>query len=173
MPAVAQTSSPSTLPAASAPTPPATLQECAAIGAPSDRLACYDRLAGRALPTPPPGEVPIATSQMAPKGVLLAAANELSPSTSLLSQYWELDAADKRGTFNLLGYRANYVAPLHKTSRINRAPQSPTQTPVLQPNYRTTEAKFQISLRTKVLQNVLDSGGDLWVAFTQQAMWQI
>ncbi len=159
LPAVAQT--------------PPTLQECAAIGAPSDRLACYDRLAGRALPTPPPAEVPFATSQMAPKGVAIAAANELSPDTSLLSQYWELDAADKRGTFNLLGYRANYVAPVHKTSRINRAPQSPTQTPVQQPNYRSVEAKFQISLRTKVLQNVFDSGGDLWVAFTQQAMWQI
>lgn len=165
------------LPAALAQSPPSTpastLQECAAIGAPADRLACYDRLAGRALPTPPPAEVPIATSQLAPKGVPVAAANELSTATSLLSQYWELDAADKRGTFNLLGYKANYVAPVHKTSRINRAPASPTQTAVNQPNYRSIEAKFQMSLRTKVLQDTFNTGGDVWVAFTQQAMWQI
>ncbi|MBC7992236.1 MAG: phospholipase A, partial [Rhizobacter sp.] len=95
------------------------------------------------------------------------------PDPSLLSKYWELDAKDKRGTFNLLGYRANYIAPLHATNRINRAPSSPTQAVVNQPNYRSVEAKFQISLRTKVLQDVLDSGGDVWLAFTQQAMWQI
>ncbi|MEO8155209.1 MAG: phospholipase A [Rhizobacter sp.] len=153
--------------------PPSPLQECAAIGAPADRLACYDRLAGRALPTPPPAEVPIATSQLAPTGVVITSANELRPDTSPLSQYWELDDGDKRGTFNLTGFHANYLLPFHKTSRINRAPQSPTQTPVTQPNYRSVEAKFQISLRTKLLQDTLLPGGDLWVAFTEQAMWQI
>lgn len=149
------------------------MQECAAIGAAADRLACYDKLAGRALPAPPPAEVPIATTQMAPQGAPTAPAHEVKPEASPLSQYWELDASDKRGTFNLLGYRANYVMPLHKTNRINRAPQSPTQAAVNQPNYRDVEAKFQISLRTKAVQDVLGTGGDLWLAFTQQAMWQI
>ncbi len=153
--------------------PTGTLQECAAIGAAADRLACYDRLAGRALPTPPPAEVPIGTSQVAPTGVPIAAGNELKPETSLLSQFWELEDGDKRGTFNLLGYRANYVMPLHHTSRINRSPQSPTQAVVEQPNYRRVEAKFQISLRTKLFQDFLIDGADLWGAYTQQAMWQI
>ena len=154
------------------PTPEA-LQSCAAIGAASDRLACYDKLAGRAPPAPPPAEVPIATTQMAPQGAPTAPAQEVAPEASPLSQYWELEASDKRGTFNLLGYRPNYVMPLHKTSRINRTPQSPTQAVVNQPNYRDVEAKFQISLRAKVMQDVLGTGGDLWLAFTQQAMWQI
>jgi phospholipase A1/A2 len=173
--APARAQAPAAAPAASAASGPsaAAMQDCAAIGAPADRLACYDKLAGRALPSPPPAEVPIATSQMAPKNGVIAAANEGSPDTSLLSQYWELDAADKRGTFNLLGYRANYVAPVHLTNRINRAATSPTQATVLQPNYRNVEAKFQISLRTKVFQDVGLHGADLWVAFTQQAMWQI
>ncbi|GAB4566793.1 MAG: phospholipase A [Rhizobacter sp.] len=150
-----------------------TLQECAAIGAAADRLACYDRLAGRALPTPAPGDTPASTTQLAPAFAPAAAANGSEPDASLLSKYWELDARDKRGTFNLLGYRANYIAPLHATNRINRAPSSPTQVVVNQPNYRRVEAKFQISLRTKVLQDVFDTGGDVWLAFTQQAMWQI
>lgn len=150
-----------------------TLQECAAIGAAADRLVCYDRLTGRALPAPMPGEAPVPTSQLAPKGAVAAPGNDNGGDASLLSSYWELDAKDKRGTFNLLGYRANYVMPLHQTSGINRAPQSPTQAVVSQPNYRNIEAKFQMSLRTKVLQDVLLPGGDVWVAFTQQAMWQI
>ncbi|MFG5410054.1 phospholipase A [Piscinibacter sakaiensis] len=92
---------------------------------------------------------------------------------SLLSKYWELDAADQRGTFNFVGYRPSYVLPIHVTSRINRQPQSPTQAAVLLPDYRPLEAKFQISLRTKVVQDAGLPGGDLWLAFTQQAMWQI
>lgn len=150
-----------------------TLHDCAAIGAAADRLACYDKLAGRAPPAPPPAEVPIATTQMAPAGAVTAPATELRPEASVLSRYWELDDSDKRGTFNLVGYRANYVMPWHQTSRINRAPQSPTQAAVPQPNFRTVEAKFQMSLRTKVLQDFGLNGADLWLAFTQQAMWQI
>ena len=41
------------------------------------------------------------------------------------------------------------------------------------PAYRHEEAKFEFSLRTKVIQDVPLLGGDFWVAFTQQAMWQI
>ncbi|WP_310738677.1 phospholipase A [Piscinibacter sp. HJYY11] len=170
----AQVATPAAPAASAAQEPSPGLQECAAIGAPSDRLACYDKLAGRKPPSPPPADVPIATTQMAPQGAATAPAQEAKPEASPLSQYWELDATDKRGTFNLLGYRANYVMPLHKTNRINRAPQSPTQTAVNQPNYRDVEAKFQISLRTKAIQDVFGRGsGDLWLAFTQQAMWQI
>ena len=54
------------LPAWAQAEPLPTLQECAAIGAAADRLACYDRLAGRALPTPAPGETPASTTQLAP-----------------------------------------------------------------------------------------------------------
>lgn len=170
----ATTDAPPTVPSvAPAAALPEAMQECAAIGAAADRLACYDKLAGRALPAPPPADVPIATTQMAPQGAVIAPAQEVQVDASPLSQYWELDAHNKRGTFNLLGYRPNYVMPLHRTNRINRAPQSPTQVPVNQPNYREIEAKFQISLRAKAFQNVLGSGGDLWLAFTQQAMWQI
>lgn len=159
------------------PAPPLTLEHCATIGTPADRLACYDKLAGRApavagdavQPAPPAPS----TSALTPKE---AAARDPLPQGaqgSLLSKYWELDAADKRGIFNFVGYRPNYVLPLHVTDQINRAPQSPTQAAVLQPDYRHEEAKFQLSLRTKLVQGLLLPDADLWVAFTQQAMWQI
>jgi phospholipase A1/A2 len=157
------------------------LQDCAQIGAAADRLACYDKLAGRApAPLPPggtqataPNGAPVATSRLAPKDAPVMTAAAPSGPASLMSKYWELDPADKRGVFNFTGYRPNFVLPLHVTSRINRAPTSPTQDTVAQPNYRNIEAKFQLSLRTKVLQDVGFEGGDLWLGFTQQALWQI
>ena len=160
-----------------------TLDHCAAIGAPSDRLACYDKLAGRApAPTESAAE-PAApgaraatlptTSLIAPKDAPLPDTANPQPAASLLSKYWELEPSDKRGIFNFVGYRPNYVMPIHFTSRINRSPQSPTQATVPLPDYRREEAKFQLSLRTKLVQDVPLIGGDFWVAFTQNAFWQI
>ncbi len=157
------------------------LEPCTVIGAPADRLACYDKAMGRApAPTAPPayaenpaGGAPQSSSLLAPKDAAVTVAAEKHETPSLLSRYWELEPEDKRGVFNFVGYKANYVLPLHLTSRINRSPQSPSQDTVELPNYKREEAKFQLSLRTKLAQDVLLPGGDLWAAFTQQAMWQI
>lgn len=161
------------------PVEPPSLERCAAIGPAADRLTCYDQLAGRAPSAPvsaaaEPGPA-ATTSLLAPKDAPAAAASpqERRPSTSLLSTYWELDPQDKRGTFNLTGYRPTYVMPFHLTSRINRAPQSPTQAAVQLPDYKHAETKFQLSLRTKVLQDIGFENADVWVAFTQQSLWQI
>lgn len=169
--------------------PPDTgaLEKCAKIGAPADRLACYDKAMDRApAPTAPPAytenpvggapapaPMPASSSLLAPKDAAVSVAKESNEPPSLLSKYWELAPEDKRGVFNFVGYKANYVLPLHMTSRINRSPQSPNQAVVELPNYKREEAKFQFSVRTKLAQDVLLPGGDLWAAFTQQAMWQI
>jgi phospholipase A1 len=165
--------------------PPQTpaLEQCAAIGSPADRLACYDKAMGRAsAPTVPPAyaenpnggaPAPASSSLLAPKGAATTVAAERDETPSLMSKFWELDADDKRGVFNFVGYKANYVLPFHMTSRINRAPQSPSQSAVELPNYRREEAKFQLSLRTKLVQDLLLPGADLWGAYTQQAFWQI
>jgi phospholipase A1/A2 len=165
------------------PDKPLTLEHCAAMGAASDRLICYDKLAGRAVASPDPVAhqpapgaltAPPVTSKLAPKDAPpVDPAATAEPPTGLLSKYWELDTADKRGIFNFVGYQPNYVLPIHFTNRINRAPQSPTQVTVQQPDFRREEAKFQLSLRTKLAQDIGLPGGDIWAAFTQQAMWQI
>ncbi len=168
------------LPALAAAQSGATLEHCAAIGAAPHRLACYDKLAGRA-PAPteataqqaPAGASPPASSRLAATDAAPTDAADPGAGSSLLSKYWELEPADKRGIFNFVGYQPNYVLPLHVTSRINRTPTSPTQTTVLQPDYRPDEAKFQLSLRTKLAQGLLLPGADLWVGFTQQVLWQI
>ena len=127
-----------------------TLEHCAAIGA-----------------------APPTTSKLAPKDAPAATLATPLAQTSLLSKYWELADADRRGILNVVGYRPNYVLPLHVTTRINRTPQSPTQPAVSLPDYRREEAKFQLSLRTKLAQDVPLIGGDVWGTFTQQALWQI
>jgi phospholipase A1 len=161
---------------------PTTLGHCAQIGAPADRLACYDKLAGRAAaPTVPPAQEalpsgtvpPASTSALEQKDAPVAPTTEPTPASSLMSKFWELDSGDKRGIFNFVGYQPNYVLPLHVTNHINRSPHSPTEVAVQQPDFRNAEAKFQLSLRTKVLQDVLFPQADLWLAYTQEAMWQL
>jgi phospholipase A1 len=158
------------------------LAKCALIGAAADRLACYDKLAGRALPPPnvplPPAasaSAPPPTTALMPADTTVAQAPvpALKSSGSVLSKYWELDRADKRGVFNFTGYQPNYLLPVHVTSDINRSPQSPTRAAVLLPDYRNVEAKAQISLRTKAAQSLLLPDADLWLAYTQQSLWQV
>lgn len=165
-----------------APPEASSLDECAKIGADADRLTCYDKAMGRApAQAVAPGvdkaadkpAVPVSTSLLAQKGAPVLDAESDKPAPSLMSKFWELEPSTKRGVFNFVGYRPNYVLPIHHTSRINRAPESPTQAAVDAPNYKRTEAKFQLSLRTKVAQDLLIDDADLWVSFTQQAMWQI
>lgn len=157
---------------------PPALADCAALTDDGLRLACYDRLAGRAAPLAPvvpAGRTPDLMARPAEppagSGLDVPAA---APPPSFLSKYWELDQADKRGTFNFTGYRPNYLLPVHVTTRLNRFPTSPAPGHSAQlADYKSIEAKFQVSLRTKVAQNVLLPGADVWVGFTQQSLWQL
>lgn len=173
---------------ADTPAVPLDLGVCRSIAGDAERLACYDRLAGRAradtaapatlsmpapLPTPPGASkdgapaTPVAT----PSGPGLMAGGS---GGGLWSKFWELERADKRGTFNFLTYRPNFLLPVHYTSRINRSPTSPT--PGREgslPAYKRIEAKLQLSLRTKIVQSLLLPDADLWFGYTQQSLWQV
>lgn len=170
-------------PAQAQTSPAPSLEQCALIGAAADRLNCYDALAGRApAPAGPVSQQPLPGAEVtpaSPPSLLTQTGGPLPPaaapasSSTLLARFWELEPADKRGVFNFVGYQPNYVLPLHVTSRINRAPQSPTQAALAAPDDRREEAKFQLSVRTKLLQGVGFEGADLWGAFTMQTLWQV
>lgn len=130
--------------AGSAETPPGGgAGECAGLADDGERLACYDRLAGRATG---PGEEP-----------------------SRLSRLWELDAESRRGRYAITPYRTSYILPYAYNETPNERPvreADPGKT------VQKQEVKFQISFKTKLWEDVLGRDLDLWAAYTQLSFWQ-
>ena len=164
---------------------PAGIEACAQLRIDSERLACYDQFAAPRVrgsleaPAVQGGDGPKAAVP-ADSAASAAVANAgrrnatLDDKGAFLDQYWELGQDRKRGTFNFDGYRPNYFFPVHYTTRTNQHPTSPApdHSGTL-PDYRDVEAKLQISIRTKMLEDVGLPGGDVWFGYTQQSLWQL
>ncbi len=154
---------------------PIDVKECLGLPSDSARLACYDKMAGRsamsAMPASPvvePGS-PAATPEQP-----AATPATTQESDSFLARYWELDKGDKRGTFNYTAYRPNFFLPARIMKSVNRHPSSPTRGVASNlPRYQNSETKLQVSMRTKVLEDVFLPEADLWVGYTQQSTWQL
>jgi phospholipase A1 len=130
------------------------------------RLACYDKAYKRLKA----GSEKVSDAQIESQ----VAASDSERESSVMLKTWELGLTDKRKTFVVRTYLPNFFLPMHYTSGINRAPYSPTQPAGAPKNdYLSAEAKLQISLRTKVVEDLLLPGADLWVAYTQRSLWQI
>lgn len=143
------------------------LASCAALGNDVSRLGCYDRLSGRAAPEADAGNIlptaPAAT--VAPAGPGAA--------SSHLSQLWELEEADKQGTFRFRPHHPNYlVAQL--TSRPNSDPFGPNN-PLSASSLAGidhVELRYQLGFKAKLVERAAGSGADLWFGYTQQSYWQ-
>jgi len=94
---------------------------------------------------------------------------------SPLSLAYDLDQNSERGTWTVRPYRPNYVLPLFYTADPNLNPNSPSQEgdEFTSNQIRNTELKFQLSLKTKVGEDLFDTNADLWFGYTQQAHWQV
>ena len=144
---------------------------CSAISADAERLACYDRLAGR----PQPEAVSKAELHAAPAPV---AAQPAPPEPkdpkllSALSRHWELDDAAKRGAFLFRPHRPNYFLPIKVSNSPNNAsfPATPGQTDIrLDP----VETELQLSFKIKGMQGVFGHDNvDLWFGYTATSFWQ-
>lgn len=157
---------------------PMDIRACTDIGSDAQRLACYDH-ATRRDKLPPRKEA--SASRLGPD-VEAKTHHAQPPSTSnagsaasLLDSRWELAPETKLGTFNVRGYRPVYLLPFFATSHQNGEPQSPNpansvNTPQ---GIDNAEAKFQLSLKTKVWQGVFGDAGDVWVGYTQSSRWQV
>ncbi|MDX1526901.1 MAG: phospholipase A [Pseudidiomarina maritima] len=94
--------------------------------------------------------------------------------TDVIGTYWELSEEQKRGIFQLRTFEPNFILPVIHSSDINEQPVSPTRGPASTlDSYKPNEAKLQISLRTKLLEDVILPGADLWVSYTQTSLWQV
>ncbi|MCO8094853.1 phospholipase A [Acinetobacter lwoffii] len=168
---------------------PATAEACAALESSAERLACYD-----ALFKIPVTEKPAivserrAAAEIAPEpdnlkakigqtvsNIYASEGSKLTPNLSLLDSRWELSPESKLGTWNIRSYQPVYLMPGFWTSKKNEFPQSenPENTVKEDQNLTSTEAKFQLSLKTKAVENILGDNGDLWLGYTQSSRWQV
>ena len=140
---------------------------CAEIDDESDRLACYDRMVERGLPPLPNGDEEKEPAPLPHVGFR----RPVSP----LAERWELDRAAKRGLFGFRSHRQSYFIPARYSNAPNHAPRSPVEDLTPMPSYplNSTEAKFQISFKFKVAEDIGGSGTDFWFGYTQQSHWQV
>lgn len=157
---------------------PTDIRACTAIESDAQRLACYDHATGRVnLPVAQKRENQQTTAPniFSHDSNTAAGNSEVAQPLSLLDSRWELAPETKLGTFNLRGYQPVYVMPLFATSNRNNQPHSPNPDNVVTQGEQLEkfEAKFQLSLKTKVWQGLFGDAGDLWVGYTQSSHWQV
>ncbi|WP_083460471.1 phospholipase A [Gulbenkiania mobilis] len=166
-------------------TPADALARCARLPKADARLGCFDaaaKAAAEAIPAPKAEEhpeviVPTRVVALAPLGAPPPAPDKPLPvkEESPLAKAWDLDREDALGTFVLRGYRPTYFLPVWIQRRPNTQPGTPTQDAieVFGQSLQNTEAKMQLSFKTKLFNDVLDSPVDLWFGYTQQSHWQL
>lgn len=93
---------------------------------------------------------------------------------SLLDSRWELARDSKLGIFQLRAYKPVYLLPGFWTSDVNATPSSPNpaNTVTAPEQLDRVEAKYQISFKTKLAENLFGDNGDVWGAYTQSSRWQ-
>ena len=98
----------------------------------------------------------------------------LYKSTSM-AERWELGAENNKGVFILTPYRSNYINPFRWINSLNDQPQSenPAYTLPYKLLYKNYEATFQFSFKTKIARKIFWGNGDIWLAYSQKAFWQI
>lgn len=175
------------------PATPATVEACVALSSSADRLACYDSMFKAPTVTEPQmvaAAPPVKSKELekSPRESLkdkvvqkvsdlnlIGAAPKFDPNVSLLDRRWELSEESKLGVWNIRAYQPVYLLPVFWTSDKNEYPESPNpnNTVTDKQNLTSSEAKFQISLKTKAWENIFGNNGDLWLGYTQSSRWQV
>ncbi len=97
-----------------------------------------------------------------------------------LSERWHINdtLTRQKGLFKIETYKPVYILLANYTTNINKQPTSDNPDNVVpEPiiGLNDTELKFQISFKTKALNNILGKkiGGDIWIGYTQTSRWQV
>jgi phospholipase A1/A2 len=159
------------------------------------RLACFDAWARSQEPKPaapmaaPESKVPGIQAQPVLVGTppppaqrrgvrLTTSENCHEPQFSELTRFWELESGADCGTFGIRGFRPISLA-VATANTVSRQPTSenPINNATTSTDYRTTEARLQLSVRTKVAQGLFAYGArgmdSLWLAYSQLSYWQV
>lgn len=137
---------------------PKSIDECAKIEDNTERLKCYDELAGR---------------KAAPIEPAAANVSETKPEShaklSYLERLWELNKESRRGKISISPHRSNYILPITYVESPN---EELLQKAHPGKELKNTEVAFQLSLKAKLWQDIFGQNMDLWVAYTQRSFWQ-
>ena len=148
------------------------LAACALLDDDTQRLRCYDQLAGRVVAAP--------TGAAAPTKPLMEPQTAAAPE-SALGHRWGLDQGARLNAFTIQPHRQNFLMPLAYTNAVNTAPYQPTLDALANAGLiqqttlplDATEARFQLSLKVKLWQDLVPGRADLWMGYTQQSTWQV
>jgi phospholipase A1 len=160
-----------------------TLAECAAIAGDSERLACFDRISGRAAPPaagPKKDAAPAPAASTAGTDAAGTDAASISMTTpapsgsgSMYDKSWSFDPSSPAYDISL--YAPNYFLFGRYTTDLNTAPFYPlVGGGVLAPGTEldSTEAAFQLSFKFRFW-TTDDRRWGAWAAYTQQSQWQL
>ena len=159
---------------------------------PAAQLACFQTWAdAQAGPTLTVAAANPATGMPATPVLLLPAVNTEAPDGqpigcknlkySELSRFWELQRGTDCDTFTPRGFRPLSLA-VATGNTVNQWPTSdnPLNNPTVSQPYSRTDAKIELSVRTKIAKGLLKSDGDmesdhdsLWFAYSQKSYWQV
>lgn len=167
------------LPANSPAIPVSDAQSCVAISDPATRLACYDRVY-TAPNQAEPKSIDIAQSHAASKAAQSPQIVFAEPSAgeiySPLSQQYDLDKNNENGIFSIREHEPMYILPAWYRSSPNYTPSTPTRgvaIDAVHTQQKRIETKMQISLKTKIAEDLFGTHADLWAGYTQQSNWQV
>lgn len=92
-----------------------------------------------------------------------------------LSELWEIGDDFHRGTFLITSYKPTYISFAKYSSNTNEFPVAENSDKTLDApvSLNAVEAKFQLSIKTKVFHDMFDGHMDLWMGYSQTAYWQI
>lgn len=157
------------------------LEECKPLEDDAKRLACYDSVSGRAV-TAADKQMPSVVKGMRDDvsgiGLVPSQARDTTASgtrASSLAERWDLDGTPNPALFTLRPYKPVYILPAFYSSSPNGHPTSPNRAndATLRGPLDHLEAKYQISLKAKLLDNLLVDSGSLWFGYTQSSRWQV
>ncbi|MFA9485761.1 MULTISPECIES: phospholipase A [unclassified Moraxella] len=169
--------------------------DCAAVVNDAARLACFDSLAQGKLPSVLQKKQAIVLGETV-KGVVkgnrqvIFAKNETAYNAvndgvemndktieryTPLSISYDLDKNSEQGLWRVRPHNPVYILPMYLHGKPNRSPGTPTQEAwhYTSNDQRAPELKYQISVKSKMAEDVFGSNADLWFGYTHLAHWQI
>lgn len=148
------------------------IEQCAAIENDKERLGCFDSLAGRGSLKRPTAVLPKQNDKLqqidAATSIQSKEGEQEAP--SVMSRHWELDAASRERAPVIRPHRPNYLLPVAYASSLNKDTSLDVDPDA---KAQHNEAKFQLSFKIKLWEDIMDKDVDLWFAYTQLSFWQV